>query len=267
MKVTGKNSCTIMLLAITAISLATMSILPSISVNVASAQTDSRGPVNVNISPVGVQVFNRTSEFGPITIGTASINNTGRTNTIYLSADKILQYRDRNVFPLDLSKLMTGKMNVTLKDHQTFLSNKLQSTKPVNYVGVSIKTISTKNSKDNHAGIIWNMGNKEYYAFLRPNSIHLYIPDKGEVASAPAVHPVGKWDTLRVAYIDGDVHVILNNLDKIAYRAGIIATPPTTTTPSSNQLKPSPTNATTTTTTTTTTNECSKGLAFIIPCG
>jgi hypothetical protein len=263
MKVTGKNSCTIMLLAITAISLATMSILPSISVNVASAQTDSRGPVNVNISPVGVQVFNRTSEFGPITIGTASINNTGRTNTIYLSADKILQYRDRNVFPLDLSKLMTGKMNVTLKDHQTFLSNKLQSTKPVNYVGVSIKTISTKNSKDNHAGIIWNMGNKEYYAFLRPNSIHLYIPDKGEVASAPAVHPVGKWDTLRVAYIDGDVHVILNNLDKIAYRAGIIATP-TTTTPSSSRLEPNPTNATTPTTIPN--NECSKGLAFILPC-
>lgn len=248
MKDTCKNSCTIMLLAITAISLATISILLSISVNVASAQTDSRGPDNVNISQVGVRVFNKTSEFGPITIGMASINNTGPTKTILLSADKILQYRDRDVFPLDLSKLMTGT-NVTLKNTQTVLSDKLQSTKPVNYVGVSLKPISTNSSIDNHAGIVWNMGNKEYYAFLRPNSIHLYTPDKGEVASAPAVNPVGKWEKLRVAYIDGHIHVILNNLDKILYRPSITATPRDATTR-----------------TTTSTNECSNGLGFIFPC-
>jgi hypothetical protein len=264
MKLTGKNIHTIMLSAITAISLATMYILLPSLVNVASAQTDSRGPVNLNISQVGIRVFNSASQFGPITIGMASINNTGpTTNTIYLSADKILQYKDRDVFPANLSKFMTGTMYVTLRDTQTFLSNKLQSTKALNYAGVSLKTISTNNSKDNHAGIVWKMENKMYYAFLRSDGLHLYTPDKGEVASAPAVHPIGKWDTLRVAYIDGQVHVILNNLDKIVYRPSIPVTP--TTTPSSSRLEPSPTNATTTTPTTPN-NECSSGLAFILPC-
>jgi hypothetical protein len=216
MKVTMKFFSAVIFIFIMVVSLAAMSMLISISENAASAQTGNSSINGVNISQVGVRTFNNAAEFGPITIGMAFMNGSaGPTLTVQLSPNKILQYKDRNVFPADLSKLMTGNRNLTLKSSQTVLSTKLQSTENLNYVGVSLKRISTNNSKDNHAGIVWNDGNKEYYAFLRPNALSLYVSDRGEVASVSAVHPLGKWDTIRVANTGGVIHVFLNNIHMI----------------------------------------------------
>jgi hypothetical protein len=244
------------ILLATVISITVLSVPLLISIQMVAAQKGPSGPLNnFHILKVGIRAYNSGAEFGPIVVGRASIASGG-----YFFSPSVLHYNDPNSFALNGSKLVTTGMNVILKG-TTLSSNPLKE-KNVNYIEGSFRTLFINNSKDYHNGIAWNDGQKHYYAFLRSTQLVIFTPDRGEISWVPAVHNIGKWDTLKVIYINGVIHVFLNNVQKIQLNA----TTTTNTKATSNQEVQL--NATTTTNTKATSNqeECSAALTFMIPC-
>src|SRR5215469_2671776 len=86
--------------------------------------------------------------------------------------------------------------------------------KNVNYAEVTFRVIAS-NRTDNHAGIVWIDGNdKEYYAFLRPNSLTLARKDMGQIVRTLADRHIGEWYTLKVLYTNNSISVFLNDMPK-----------------------------------------------------
>jgi hypothetical protein len=231
-------SASIMLLVIiSSIPIASFSLL--LAVQRAAAQVTTPFSDKIHILKAGVRAYNSAAEFGPITVGAASTTKSGSSTVIRAIPVDVLHYNDPNSFAPNASKLVTAGMNVTLKN-QSLLSNVIQK-KGISYIEDTFRTLNISNPKDNHNGILWYDGFKTYYAFLRPDRVVIFTPDKGEIAYAPAAHNIGKWDTLKVVYRDGFIDVFLNNAFKIQIKHSIT---PTNTT--SNQIKHSitPTNTT-----------------------
>jgi hypothetical protein len=212
-----------MLLAITTIALIG-SVPIFLPIQIAEAQASTQ-----QILKAGVKAYNSAAEFGPITIGEASTTRSGGSTVIRVLPIDVLNYNDRNMFATSGSELVMSGMNVTLKG-QSILSNTIQQNN-ITYIDDTFRTLNISNPKDNHNGILWSDGSKEYYAFLRPDHLVVFTPDKGEIASAPAVHNVGKWDTIKVVYRGGLIDVFLNNAHKIQIKQS----PVTATNAASNQ--------------------------------
>jgi hypothetical protein len=85
-----------------------------------------------------------------------------------------------------------------------------------NYIESSSKTIAETDANDNHHGIVWYDGFKTYYAFLRQNSLSIISLEDGKVTWVPIEsYHIGKWVTLKVAYINGMINLFLDNVLKI----------------------------------------------------
>jgi hypothetical protein len=140
----------------------------------------------------------------------------------------IFQSLDNYNIPLSFNKTLDFRLFYPNSDFQSYskgLSAILKSRADVwystttkenpNYIESSSKTIAETNATDSHHGITWYDGFKTYYAFLRPDRVVIFTPDKGEIASAPAVHNIGKWGTLKIVYINGMINLFLDNVLKI----------------------------------------------------
>ena len=185
-----------------------------VSIQMATAQVSPAEPSDkIHILKAGAKAYNSAAEFGPITIGEASAKPSGASTVIRVFPTDVLNYNDPTLFNTNGSKLAVTGMNVTLKD-QSILSNVIQHNN-ITYIEDTFRTLNISNPKDNHNGILWYDGSKDYYAFLRPNNLVIFTPDRGEIASAPAAHNVGKWDTIRIVYRASLIDIFLNNVYKI----------------------------------------------------
>jgi hypothetical protein len=111
----------------------------------------------------------------------------------------------------------TSTKTVTLKGNETIWSNTIPLNN-TNYIESTFRVTDEYKNNQNHSGIVWNDGNnKEYYAFLRSNRLSVYTPDQGEFQSAPLIEnrEIGKWFTLKVVYVNGEINIFLNNTHKL----------------------------------------------------
>lgn len=221
--------------------LAAAPLLFSMSVAEAQAGPFMPGPFmpvsKYAIKRVGIYSYNSAAEFGPVTIGRASIVNASSGAAANVLVNEVVPLNllinqsdpTSYSFPRTLAQ-EAREGNVTLKD-ATLLSNPIYE-QNLNYASASFKTLSISNPRDNHNGIIWQDGFREYHAFLRPDSLTLYTNPNhysprinfslAQIEVAPAVHNIGEWDTLQVVYEDDIIHLLFNGKDVIQFRA----TPP-----------------------------------------
>jgi hypothetical protein len=219
-----------------------------LSSKMAEAQSSLQKPADkFSITRAGIYAYNNIAEFGPITIGRASIVNTSSADDIQVfsihplglvsminQSNPISFYIPKLVS--DESILMRNGANVTL-EHAILLSNPIYE-RNTNYIKASFRTLSTINSSDNHNGIMWNDGHREYWAFFLPVGLVLYtnpyfysVPPNSslvEMKFASAPHSIGKWNTIEVVYVNDVIHLFLDGEDKIQMNAT------TTTTNSAN---------------------------------
>ncbi|MDP9289815.1 MAG: hypothetical protein M3P08_16680, partial [Thermoproteota archaeon] len=143
---------------------------------------------NAHISKVGIRSFNSIAQFEPIKVGTIST----------------YQFQNNN-----------GTGNVaTLKGNETIWSTPLKE-KNVNYIEDKLR-VAALNKTDNHAGIVWNDGSKQYYVFLRPHQIAIAGTNLKEIESVDAIdRQNGKEYTLKIAYINNTIKVFLDDRPKI----------------------------------------------------
>jgi hypothetical protein len=98
-------------------------------------------------------------------------------------------------------------------------SNPIQRSKEpvVNYIESEFRVLDSQNkSNDNHAGIVWNDGQKEWYAFLRSHKISMYNSIEKEFAGNPeASRHEGVWYTLRILFLNKSTDVYLNDVLKL----------------------------------------------------
>jgi hypothetical protein len=127
-------------------------------------------------------------------------------------------YYNKSFFDLDSSQSSkVNEMAASLKGNETIWSNTIPLNN-TNYIESTFRVTDGYRNNQNHSGIVWNDGNnKEYYAFLRPDVISIYTPQEGEFKSAPLIEnrENGKWFTLKVVYVNGEINVFLNNTLKL----------------------------------------------------
>jgi ABC-type transport system involved in multi-copper enzyme maturation permease subunit len=215
-------STTSIMLFLIIISASIASIPLMISIQTAAAQGVTAPLSNkIQILKAGIKAYNSAAEFGPITIGESSATRSGSTTVIRSVPIDLLHYNDPNSFA-NGSKLVTAGMSVTLKD-QSLLSNTIQQNN-ISYIEDTFRTLNVSNPKDNHNGVLWYDGFKTYYAFLRQNSLGVISLEDGKFSEVPAIHNIGKSDTLKIIYRDGPIDVFLNNMHKINLKQSNIPT-------------------------------------------
>jgi hypothetical protein len=106
----------------------------------------------------------------------------------------------------------------TVKGNETLLTNNTLKVQNIRYIEATFEIIDV-NKTDSHAGIVWSVGNQNYYAFLRPSTSRLsaYTPDKGEFLSAEITPRLekGVMYTLKIGFASDGINIFLNNMQKI----------------------------------------------------
>lgn len=88
--------------------------------------------------------------------------------------------------------------------------------RPINYIEAKFRVLDTQNeTKENHAGIIWNDGQKDWYTLLRSHSLSMYNSVDKEFAKNPDTsRHNGTWYTLKILLLQNGTDVYLDDILK-----------------------------------------------------
>ena len=78
--------------------------------------------------------------------------------------------------------------------------------------------VIAENKTDNHAGIVWKIGNVSYYVFLRPQSMAVYNNVDKVFAKVNTVsREDGSWYDLKIVYDKENILAYLDNILMIKF--------------------------------------------------
>ena len=127
-----------------------------------------------------------------------------------LEFSKVLQYNNKSFVLNDDPRVLKNDKTIIINgtNGTTILSKPIQEN--INYIEATFRVV-TENGNNNHAGIVWNDGNKEYYAFLRSNMLSIYTHEDQEFVSVPIIRQENTWYTLKIFYSKNFINVFVND--------------------------------------------------------
>jgi hypothetical protein len=97
-------------------------------------------------------------------------------------------------------------------------SNPIQQSKEghMNYIEAKFRVLDSPNgTKESHAGIVWNDGQKVWYAPLLSHNLSMYDSDNKEIANNPDTsRHKGIWYTLKILLLQNSTDVYLDDILK-----------------------------------------------------